>query len=243
MKVVEVVMKKKGLIKFIVIVILVLVAIFAVYKIFQTGTKESHTFRDEYECLNGVINPNNNKVYPNVSLPSDNKVVYSNYDEILDLLDNGTGVIYFGYPECPWCRNAVPVLVDAVMDSGVDKIYYMNMKNERDQKDFDVETLQVKTIKEADPKYYELLKKLDKYLDDYTVTKDEIEYSLGEKRIYVPMVVFVKNGEVIGVHSDTVSSQTDPYVKLDNKQTEELKSIYSEYLSQLVSCNVETKGC
>lgn len=236
-------MNKKGLIKFIAIVILVLIAIFAVYKIFQTGTKDSHTFRDEYECLNGVINPNNNRVYPNVSIPSDNRVVYSNYDEILDVLDNGTGVIYLGYPECPWCRNAIPVLVDAVKNSSVEKIYYMNMKNERDQKDIDVETLQVKTIKEATPGYYKLLEKLDKFLDEYTVTKDEIEYSLGEKRIYVPIVIFVKNGEVIGVHADTVSSQTDPYVKLNSEQVEELKSIYNKYLVELVSCNVETKGC
>ncbi len=236
-------MKKKGLIKFIAIVILVLIAIFAVYKIFQTGTKDSHTFRDEYECLNGVINPNNNKVYPNVSIPSDNRVVYSNYDEILDVLDNGTGVIYLGYPECPWCRNAIPVLVDAVKSSNVDKIYYMNMKDERDQKDIDVKTLQVKTIKEAAPGYYKLLEKLDKYLDEYTVTKDEIEYSLGEKRIYVPMVIFVKNGEVIGVHTDTVSSQTDPFVKLNSEQVAELKSIYSKYLGELVSCNVEKKSC
>ena len=45
---------------------------------------------------------------------------------------NSSGVIYFGFPECPWCRNAVSVLLDAASETGIDKIYYMNNRDDRD---------------------------------------------------------------------------------------------------------------
>ena len=49
-------------------------------------------------------------------------------EEIFDILD-GTGIIYFGFPECPWCRNAVPVLLDAAEEVGIEKIYYIYIDN------------------------------------------------------------------------------------------------------------------
>lgn len=71
----------------------------------------SKNFKAEYEALNDLYNSNKKSVRMNI--PLDNPIVYSNLTEILDVIKTKTGIVYFGFPECPWCRNAVPVLLDS----------------------------------------------------------------------------------------------------------------------------------
>ena len=47
--------------------------------------------------------------------------------EAVDILENGTGVIYYGYPDCPWCEKAVPELNTTATQEDV-YIYYVNVK-------------------------------------------------------------------------------------------------------------------
>ena len=42
--------------------------------------------KEEYEKLNGEINTNNSKKYPEVKISDDNVIKYSNYEEILEIL-------------------------------------------------------------------------------------------------------------------------------------------------------------
>ena len=35
----------------------------------------------------------------------DNVFVYRTLEEINNILENGTGLIFLGFPECPWCRG------------------------------------------------------------------------------------------------------------------------------------------
>ena len=51
--------------------------------------------------------------------------------------------------------------------------------------------------------------------------------------MYVPFVVFVKNGKIIGTHQSTVSSQIDAYSNLTDDQYDELSGIYQEYLKKI----------
>ena len=91
-----------------------------------TITNDSLKFKEEYENLNGKDN-GNGKNYLSIDIKSYNPISYSNYEEIFDILDKGTGVIYLGFPECPWCRNLVPVLVDSALEEKVSPIYYLNI--------------------------------------------------------------------------------------------------------------------
>ena len=59
-------------------------------------------------------------------------IKYLNYDEIFEILESKSGVIYFGFPECPWCRNIALPLVDSAMEYGLEKIYYLNNRLDRD---------------------------------------------------------------------------------------------------------------
>ena len=229
-------------IKYVIAVLLVCLAVFVVY--FMTN-KDKDTdavkFKEEYESLNGVM-ANDDNAYPSLSINKKNQVIYASYDKLFEILDKGTGVIYLGFPECPWCRNAVPVLLDAVSDHSSLNIYYMNMLNERDTKELDANG-NIVTTKKASDNYYKLLKKLDEYLDEYTTEdKNGNKVSLQEKRVYVPLVLFVKDGVIKSVHSDTVESQTNPFVTLTKKQKEELREIYSNALNTIDSntCSTET---
>ena len=72
---------------------------------------DAEKFKKEYEKLNGQTIGETNYKYPSVEISKDNAIKYASYDEVLELLKSGTGVIYLGYETCPWCRNAVPVLL------------------------------------------------------------------------------------------------------------------------------------
>lgn len=198
-------------------------------------------FKTEYEKLNGEINEHNQKKYPEVDVPKDNVIKYLNVDEVLDILDSKTGVIYFGYPECPWCRNAIPVLLNAATATGLAQVYYYNANQIKNIKEVDDGGNIVETQKEKEG-YRELLAALDSILDEYMLTdKDGKEVDAGEKRIYVPLVVFVKDGKIIAHHDGTVDSQEDPYILLDDKQTEELYNAYVENILKVQDSSCDDK--
>jgi len=220
--------------------ILLFVVLFAITGCSFFEKSDAVLFKEEYEKLNGEVS-SSSKIYPRVEIPKDNPVVYTSALDIQALMnEKKSGVIYFGYPDCPWCRNALPVLLEVLKDEGVSVLYYQNMKEERDMKEISDQG-DIVTTKEGTKNYQLLLELLDDILDEYTVTKDGKEISLGEKRIYVPLVVFIKDGKIIGSHLDTVSSQTDPYRSLNEDEKKELYQIYLKFVQEMSSCAKE--GC
>lgn len=196
------------------------------------ATLNSNTkFKDEYTAYNGK--ENNGRNYPQVYISDDNVYYYASEDEIRSLFeDKKTGVLYLGFPTCPWCRNMVPVLNEAGKYYGIDKIYYYNIKEIRSSYSFDSDNKLVK--QEGTELYNYLLAKLDSFLADYSVTDNNNKsVKTGEKRIYAPTVVFIKEGEVKGIVEGTVDSQKDPYILLDETQRKKLYDKYLEYFNKL----------
>lgn len=207
----------------------------------KTTITDSVKFKEEYEKLNGEVNSKNQKEYPKVGISEENVIKYTDVNDILDILKDGTGVIYFGYPECPWCRNAVPVLLNAATSTGLGKVYYYNANAIKNIKEVDDDGNIIETQKEKEG-YRDLLKALDSILDEYTLTdKDGNTVHTGEKRIYVPLVVFVKDGKIIAHHEGTVDSQEDPYVLINEEQKEELNNIYVENIKKVQKSSCDDK--
>ena len=199
-------------------------------------------FKKEYESLNGEVSKSGKK-YLDVNIEKNNIIKYATIEEINDIIKTGTGVIYFGYPECPWCRNAIPCLLEAASNTALDKIYYLNLYDVRDILSVG-EDGSIVTEVEAKEGYTELLKNLDSILDDYIIKdKDGNEVNTGEKRLYVPTVVFVLDGEIVDYYMDTVPTQTDPYVPLTEKEKNELINIYKEKIVKVLddTCTIEEK--
>ena len=126
----------------------------------------------------------------------------------------------------------VSLLDEVSLSYSTDKIYYYNIKDIRS-------TITVNDNNELETKkgtdfYYQLLEKLDNYLEDYTITdKKDKTIKTGEKRLYAPTVIFVKNGEVVEFIEGTVDSQKDPYVALNENQRNELISKYQAGFNKL----------
>ena len=200
-------------------------------------TADEKKFKDEYESLNGV---ENNKT---ISIMKDNNIQYITMAEASKLLDSGTGVIYFGYAGSFWCRNAVPVLLDAMQETKLDTIYYVNIrpdsKKENDLRDeYTLDSRnKAKKTKTADDSYYEILLALANDLSDYVLTTDTgKKVNTGEKRLYAPTVAAVKDGVVIGFHEGTLDGhdldEDNHLADLTKDQEKELLDVYKKLLNK-----------
>ena len=113
------------------------------------------------------------------SVSEENVFVYKNIDEIIKIMEHGTGVVYLGFPECQWCKAYVKYLNEVALDVGIDEIYYYNILEDRTN----------------DTDNY---KKIVSILGDYLQYDKE-----GNLRIFVPNVSFHIDGKVIGNDYET----------------------------------------
>ena len=102
----------------------------------------------------------------------DNIFVYRTDEEIIKILEGGTGIVFFGFPECPWCQAYAPMLNEVAKESGIEEIYYYNIKD----------------IRKANTENYQ---KIVSILKDY-LPKDKV----GNERVTVPDVTIVKEGKL-----------------------------------------------
>lgn len=202
---------------------------------FEILDKETKTFINEYEKLNGELSSEGMK-YPEVNIPDKNNIKYLTIKETLDILDGGTGAIYFGYPECIYCRSAVQVLFDTAKESDIESVYYLDISEVWDIKEIDKDG-KVATIQEADSNYSKLLEELDDiHIENYVLKdKDGKEIDTKEKRIVVPLVIFVVNGNIVSSNVGTLFSQTNPYIPLNDDQVKGLSEIYGYGLRDVVN--------
>ena len=155
------------------------------------------------------------------------------------MLTEGTGIIYFGFSKCPWCRSLIGTLTEVGIDKN-ETINYLDILDLRSS--FEVTDGSLEKIKEGKTSYYKILDLLDEYLDEYYLTDvDGNKYDTNEKRLYAPTVVAVKDGEVTGFHVGTVESQESGYDKLDEKQLSELKEIIENLFDSIKEDNVCTQ--
>lgn len=227
---------KNNAIKILISVILIIIVIISAITVKKERiTDDEKQFKQEYEKFNGKENSSSGKTYIDVNIKMKNGVKYISAKEAVDILENKTGIIYFGFPQCPWCRNMIEVLLEAKEELNVDTIYYYNALEIRDEKV--LEDGKVVTTKEGTKNYYKILELLGDKADVYEGLNDD-----SIKRLYFPTVVFVKNGEVVATHMSTVSSQEDPYKKLNKKQKAELKKIYIENIKKIndIVCSSDT---
>jgi thiol-disulfide isomerase/thioredoxin len=191
-------------------------------------------FKEEYESLNGSINEDNKMTYPVVEVKDTNPVRYLSDDEAANRLKNGTGLFYFGFSSCPWCRSMVPILLKAASNTNLGEINYVDIKNIRDQLVLD-DNDKVVIRDEGTNGYREILKALDSVLEPYYLkNKDGKNIDTKEKRLYAPTVVVVKEGKILDIHVDTVASQENAYTPLNEKQQEELYNIYQNMILKLL---------
>lgn len=176
-----------------------------------------------YSILNGKPSLDAQKFseeYKEVS--KDNVFVYKNVDEIIKIMEHGTGVVYLGYPECPWCQSYVKYLNEVAKDVGIEKIYYCNTKEVKEQ-NMD--------------KYHQLIKLLDGHL----------QYNNeGEQWIYVPNVSFHIEGNIIGNDFETskdTHNKKEPLEYWTDDEVKDLKNTLKKYMEQVYDASQICTDC
>lgn len=156
-------------------------------------------FREDYEMYNG------DEKYPIVSFP-EGELPVAKLDEttIMDWFNDRTGILYIGFPTCPWCRNAVSSLMEVAMETG-ETVYTLNIREVKDE-----------TVKQD----------LTDKLKDFLSTDAK-----GEPHIYSPDVFAIRDGKPVNNHLSTVDSQENPRIPLTRAQLDELKAYYRELFS------------
>ena len=202
----------------------------------KPANPDAKVFKEAYESLNGTTT-DSGKTRLSVTIPSDNPVVFSSNEEILQLLTDGTGIIYFGFPECPWCRSIIETFLDVCKETGVTKVYYLNNRDERDEREL-AEDGSIKVTKEGTDAYKKILELMGDKASVYIGLEDETI-----RRIYFPTILTVKDGKILDVHVSALPDVKDPYLGLTDAQKETLAGIYRDMIGELYSCDIHTDGC
>ena len=133
-------------------------------------------------------------------------------DEAISYFTNKkTGVLYFGFEKCPWCQQAKPIFTDVANTYGIDIQYIKTRDDDRNLLYTD-----------------EQKKQFTPYLKDYMSNNDD-----GVLTLFVPLVVYVKDGIVIDGHVGTFEEHDAHERELTDQEKEDLKTIYINIFKQV----------
>lgn len=232
--------KKNKIILAIIIIITVFVLGGCVYSVIKDKNNElsdAIKFRNEYMELNDKYIESLGVSYPSINISETNTIKYITEKEAVKFLEEGTGIIYFGFSGCPWCRSLIPILTK-ISEEKNETIYYLDILNIRST--FKVENSKLKKTREGTKEYYQILDILDAELEDFYLEDEEgNKYDTNEKRLYAPTVIAIRNGEVTGIQVSTLKSQKSGFDKLTDDQTKELEGI----IKKLINSKTKTEVC
>ena len=154
------------------VIIMLIAGFVSVVAVWIGGMESANQAEPLYNQSQSTMSTKFQSEYP--KLQSDHRFVYAEPAEILKVFEDGDGLVFLGFPECPWCQQLAPIADEAAKAEGLGKIYYLNIRESRTAND---------------EVYQSLVTKLSDHLE-----KDEN----GEPRIYVPDVTAFRSGEVVG---------------------------------------------
>jgi len=113
----------------------------------------------------------------------DNVFVFRTAAQAIDILGYGTGAVFLGIKDCPWCQQYAVYLNDVAREMGIDKIFYCDIGDDR-QKNSDS------------------YQKIVSILSGSLQRDDE-----GRPRVYVPDLTIVNRGTIV-CHDFETSKET-----------------------------------
>lgn len=118
-------------------------------------------------------------------------------------------ILYFGFPACPWCIEALPIM-DESAKAHKKTIYYIQTRDEN------------KKLLYTDKQKEQLFP----YVEQFLQTNDA-----GKKQLYVPFVVTVKKGKAVKANLGTVEGHDAHERKMTDKEKTQLRKIYDAMFS------------
>lgn len=146
------------------------------------------------------------------SVPENNLYVYATSSDVYNIINKQSGIILMGFSKNKWVEEYASILNDVAMNYKIDKLYYYDFEKDRDDNNGTYEAIVNKLI-------------------NYAPSNDK-----GEREIYAPTVVIVKNGNVIAYFDETTFIKGDitskEYYSEENyvKTYNQFKEAILEYL-------------
>lgn len=134
------------------------------------------------------------------AISKDNVFTYASIDEVLELFESGTGIVFFGNSDQDYLSDLVKIFSDLVEKKNISKVYYYN-------------PVSIKNNEEDS--YNQLINLLG---DNLTIDDN------GDGYLAVPSIYFVKNGKIVGYNDDALKM----YDIDDEDDLEKFKNDYSE---------------
>ena len=196
-------------------------------------------FKQQYEYWNNFDHPANELWFlQEMHIPEENPIRFADFEYMVNFIEEGnTGIIYLGFPSCPWCRVFVPVFLDAARDFGVEEILYKNILYYRNI--LELRDGEIYETRAGHPYYYKMLEILGDWAPEYAGLGDP-----GIRRIFVPAFIFVREGEVIFkqgyLDSHTERIEGDPlraFQPLLDSEIEELYDIFMENFERVFAAD------
>ena len=150
------------------------------------------------------------------TVKKDNVYKYSTYSNVMDTLENKTGIIYLGFPSCALCKEITPILNEVAKEKDIKEVLYYNFKDMRDNNTSE---------------YQELADKLS----DYIKTDDDD----GNKRIQAPTVIFVNKRNIVAVYIGIINSDWEE-IMTDEKNT--LKQNFESLVDKMITFETTTSS-
>ncbi|WP_304775420.1 hypothetical protein [uncultured Faecalibaculum sp.] len=132
------------------------------------------------------------------------------FDQAIQYLESmAPGVYYFGFEKCPWCQEAVPVLLEEAEKTG-QQIFYVKTRDEDKKRLYD----------DAQKE------RITPFLEPWMKDNED-----GELTLYVPLGIRVHNGEITGGPQGTVEGHDAKEAAMTDQQKQALAGIYHKVLT------------
>ncbi len=164
-------------------------------------------------------------------LPSENQFDMMQKDDLKTFIEHGTGILYFSFPQCPWCQAYIPML-NEVLEEQDTRAYYYNIRIDKDE----------------DRDFYDEIAQL---LIDQNESGDEdvvLYGNDGKPLIYMPLVLFINNGKIQAWNGESNTNDSDEISPEDywtQERKDNLKNTLSESIKEIKTVQQENaaKGC
>ncbi len=197
--------------------------------------KDGAGFKEEYESLNGKVNSGGKK-YRTLTITKDNPFIYITPEKLLEKMNNKESFyVYFGSKFCPWCRAVIETATKVVKKKELDKIYYIDIWDDKANeilrdKYIINDNNELEQVIQGTKSYYEILKRFDSLLDDYTLTdKKGNQVQVEEKRIFAPNFIFIENGNARRLVSGIPDMLKNPHEELSEEVLKVEENIFNEF--------------
>lgn len=147
------------------------------------------------------------EAYP--QLTAENVFVYRNSREIQEILQKGSGIVFLCDPANTWCQHYAPLLNETTKSKEVNKIFYYNTPG---------------GLKKSPADY----KKIAEIINSAQSNESDV--------INVPCTVFVLNGKIIAIDTETavdMSGDADPKDYWTPEHVEDFSNRISGYIDSI----------